>query len=348
MSDRAGFVDALLAAPAGVALLGMLEAEVRDDVHWWEVPTSSDPHAVGAAADAVSARPFGSLLAAAVDAAAMRVGPWISSAADELTKAYRHADARVPIAQAIDDRFGRELHRGFDVEAQEWWTSHRPGDELRITPGFRSLDRVYGAGQVTWDGLWTVSSPPLEVHADLAAAWELDPAPVSRWRLPVNPDARIAEIHRPQDWAALVAAYPAAARPDEGWELPGLNQRPRTLASLVSLPTQRAARTSIRRHVVPDWTRLAADYDGVHLSWAGFLTSEGYITDLGDGDVAMLRYWFSERTHWLTDAFGEPEPVGAPSFDLDPDGGALLGVDVRTDDERRRRDRTILDAQLGR
>ncbi|HEX4981318.1 MAG TPA: hypothetical protein VFV63_06455 [Ilumatobacteraceae bacterium] len=149
MSGRVGFVDALLAAPAGVALLGMLEARVRDGVHWWEVPTDSDPQPVSAAAEAVSARTFGSLLAAAVDAAAFRVGPWIPSAADELVKAYRHADARAPIAQAIDDRFGRELHRGFDVDAQEWWTSHEPGDELRVTPGFRSLDRVYGAGQHT-------------------------------------------------------------------------------------------------------------------------------------------------------------------------------------------------------
>ena len=301
-----------------------------------------------AAADAVTARPFGSLLAAAVDAAAFRVGPWMPSAADELEKAYRNADGRVPIAEAIADRFGRELHRGFDVDAQEWWTSHEPGDERRLTHGVRSLDRVYEAGQHTEDGLWTVTSPPPEVHVDLAGAWELETGPVSRWRLPVDPGARIAEIHRPQDWTALVTAYPAPARPAEGWELPGRNQRPGSLTGLLSLPTQRAARTSMRRHLVPDWERLAAHYDGVHLSWAGFLTSEGYVSDLGDGDVAMLRYWFSERTHWLTDAFGEPEPLGAPSFDLDPDEIAFVGIDPRTDDARRRRDRAILDARLGR
>jgi hypothetical protein len=190
---------------------------------------------------------------------------------------------RVPIAQAIDDRFGRELHRGFDVDAQEWWTSHEPGDELRVLPGLRSLDRVYGAGQHTEDGLWTVSRPPPEVRVDLVGAWELETGPVSRWRLPVKPEARIAEIHRPQDWAVLVAGYPAPARPDEGWELPGQNQRSSTLTGLLSLPTQRAARTSMRRHLVPDWARLAADYDGVHLSWAGFLTSEGYVSDLDGG-----------------------------------------------------------------
>ena len=104
----------------------------------------------------------------------------------------------------------------------------------------------------------------------------------------------------------------------------------------------------MRRHLVPNWACLATDYDGVHLSWAGFLTSEGYVSDLGGGDVAMLRYWFSERTHWLTDAFGEPEPLGVPSFDLDPDEIPFVGVDPRTDDARRQRDRAILDARLGR
>ena len=78
------------------------------------------------------------------------------------------------------------------------------------------------------------------------------------------------------------------------------------------------------------------------------MTSEGFVSDLGRSDVAMLRYWFSERTHWLADAFGEPEPLAAPAFDLDPDDVPFLGVDPRADPERRRRDRAILDTTLGR
>jgi hypothetical protein len=300
------------------------------------------------AAEAVTAATLGWLLAVAVDAAAFRVGPWISSAANELAKGYRLADARTPIAQAIADRFGTELHRGFDANVQEWWISYTPGDSSYWQPCFKSLNQVYGPGQFTKRGLWTVSEPPPEIHADLAGAWELETGPISRWRLPVNPQARIAELHRPQHWASLVTTYPKPAAGGEGWELPGVNQRPTELTGLVSLPTQRAARTSMRRHLVPDWTRLAADYDGVHLSWAGFITSEGYVNDLGDGDVAMLRYWFSERTHWVTDAFGEPEPLGSPSFDLNPDAVAFIGVDPRTDAERREHDQAILDTVLDR
>jgi hypothetical protein len=108
-------------------------------------------------------------------------------------------------------------------------------------------------------------------------------------------------------------------------------------------------RTNIRSHLVPDWRSVAEHYDGVHLTWAGLITSEGCITDLGDGDVAMLRYWFSERTHWLADVFAEPEPASPPFLpdDTVPDGSASTpdpGDMVR----RRQRDRVVLDQLLGR
>jgi hypothetical protein len=347
VADRSRLADALLVAPVGVALLAVLEGEVRDGLPaWpWQVPTDSDPNAVRAAADAVSTRSFGSLLAAAVDAATIRVGPWISGAADTLALAYRHAADRAPIARAIDERFGVDLHAPLAVDAQQWWHSGRD-TSFFTEPRFRAFDQVYGAGQFTWAGLWTVSDPPPEVHADLVSAWELDPDPVSRWHLPVRPGARVLEIHRPQDWTMLVATHPATGRSHPEWELPGLNQHPGELRELTAIPGQHASRTSIHRHLVPDWALVAADYDGVHLSWAGFLTTEGFVSDLGDGDVAMLRYWFSERTHWLTDAFGEPVPLGAPSFD--PTRTSLSVCDVRTDDNRRRHDEAILTAQLGR
>ena len=93
---------------------------------------------------------------------------------------------------------------------------------------------------------------------------------------------------------------------------------------------------------MPDWRRVADAYDGVHLSWAGFITSEGCIVDLGDGDVAMLRYWFSERTHWLRDVFGDPEPLAAP----ETEASDILAVDVTTDASRRRHDELVLQGQL--
>ena len=89
----------------------------------------------------------------------------------------------------------------------------------------------------------------------------------------------------------------------------------------------------MRHRLVPDWAAVAADYDGVHLSWGGFLTAEGYVSDLDGGDVTMLRYWFSERTLWLRDVFGEPVPLDAPHSDI---ADIVLGIDVRNDDVRQR------------
>jgi hypothetical protein len=347
VSDGHGFVDALIAAPVGAALLALAEGEVREDVHWWELPPDSDPDAVRSAATAVRMWSFGWLVTLAVRASYLQVGPWLSTAGSAAASAYRHAEARRPIAEAITATFDAELHRPVDLEAQEWWHSGVGSSGLADQPRFRSFESVYGAGQLTWAGLWTVTAPPPEVQVDLVGAWEMETEPVSRWRLPVRPGARVVEIHRPQDWATLVTDHPAVApAAGEGWELPGPNQRLKELADLLACPQQRAARTTIRRHLVPDWRRVAADHDGVHLSWAGFLTSEGCITDLGDGDVVMLRYWFSERTHWLADVFGTPEPLGAPRFD--PDLTTLTAVDVRADAVRRREDHLVLAGQLGR
>ena len=73
------------------------------------------------------------------------------------------------------------------------------------------------------------------------------------------------------------------------------------------------------------------------------------MSDLGDGDVsrrrlALLRYWFGERTHWVRCVFGEPVPLDAPCSDLDC---VALVVDVRSDVARRDQDRALLQAQRG-
>lgn len=89
---------------------------------------------------------------------------------------------------------------------------------------------------------------------------------------------------------------------------------------------------------------MAKDYDGVNLSWAGFLTSEGYVSDLPDGSVMMLRYWGSERTSWLADAFGTPLPASVLSGCLNN----YLGADLSDDVRRCRADLEVLMALLGR
>lgn len=344
-SADAVFVEALLEAPAGVALLAHAEGEQRDYEPPWASPRDSASDAVERAAERVWAMSFGELLSWAVSAAQHLAGPWSGNAQEELPWCYRLASQRRPIAVAISEHFGRSLQGPTDLDGQQWWESQADGYVAK--PLFRDFSHVYGNGEFAWDGLWTVTDPPREVHDDLISAWDYLSGSTSRWRLPVRTDARVWNIDGPADWVRLVERYPrVATAPHFGWELPGPNQHRRELKQLLSAPHQHAVRVDVGRHVLPDWDAVAHDFDGVHLSWAGFLTTEGYVSDLSDGGVTMLRYWGSERTLWLRDVFGEPTPLDAP--DLSGTYCGIVGVDARHDDSRRNQDLQTLAALLDR
>ncbi len=346
--DETPFVEALLAAPAGVALLARLEAEHRSDVAWFDSPADSDPAVVGQAARSVGTMSFGRMVKLAVEAAESLAGPWTGDAPGPLVGAYRHAAARRPIAEAVDARFAARLRAPVDLEAQQWWHTNHPRQGPFDRGLFRDFGSVYGNGEFTEAGLWTATEPPADAHDALVSAWEMFEGPVSRWRLPLHLGARAWEVHRPGDWVRLVEAYPKrAVKAHAGWELPGPNQPDGGLAAeLLAVPGQHAMRAHVSRHVLPDWAAVSADYDGVHLSWAGFLTTEGYVCDLDAGGVTMPRYWGSERTHWLADVFGDPVPLGAPVLSGSMSGA--LGVDVGVDDARRAHDLDVLTKLLVR
>jgi hypothetical protein len=292
---------------------------------------------------------WGRFIALAVSAAEELAGPWQGDAPEPLVDAYLQVAARQPIALAVAARFGSRLHAPVDPEGQQWWHSDHPREGAFDWVQFRDFEHVYGCGELTWAGLRTVSDPPPDAHDALVGVWEIFPGPVSRWRLPppLGRNVRVWEIRRPADWVRLVEAYPRPVdRPHGGWELPGPNQRQGDVAELLAVPGQHAVRVTVERHLVPDWAAVAADYDGVHLSWAGFLTTEGYVSDAAAGGTTMLRYWHSERTLWLADVFAEPEPLGPPVLSGSMSG--TLGVDVRVDEARREQDRDVITGLLGR
>ncbi len=310
-----GFVDAVLASPLGVSWLAVLEAGGLGDEGWPLTSPVASPSSVSAAVDRIGEVSFGSLMRAAVFAGVIEAGPWMPDAPTKIAAAYRHAEQRASIAEAVAARFGDELHAPLDINLQQWFSDGSPGIEM-VAPLFGRFDDVYGAGEFTFAGLWTASDPPPDAVVEMVGAWEFETGPITRWWLPVRPEARAFEVHRPQDWAALVTAHPRLGEPHPGWELPGINQHLHEIAALLAVPDQRAARGSVRRHLVPDWRSVASQYDGIHLSWAGFITSEGSVVDLGDGDVTMLRYWFSERALWLADVFGQPSSAPDPHINL--------------------------------
>ncbi len=198
---------------------------------------------------------LGELIETAVYTAEIDIGPWISDAPANAAQAYRNAQQRAPIAIAVAEKFGEPLHRPLVGNEQQWWTTNDGTWHTRLSPLFRNFERVYDAGQFTWAGLWTVTDPPDVAHAQLIDAWELYPGPITRWRLPARPDARVFEINRPHDWARLVTEHPRRAACNlEHWELPSPNQDIHSLAGLLGIPSQRAARGTIRTPVQPDET----------------------------------------------------------------------------------------------
>jgi hypothetical protein len=194
----------------------------------------------------------------------------------------------------------------------------------------------------SWEGIWTVSSPPEELADSLVDVWELD-AQTSRWHMTVDDSARVFEVTDPSDWERLVREYPGVGEIRGGWELPSENQG--SVEVLAALPGQRAMRTSTRRFRVPDWNAVAQDWDGVHLTWAGFLLAEGLVIDLGSDDVAMLRGWGSERTFWLNPVLSDPQPLDRPALTGRMNGN--VGIDIRSDFERRAEDFEWLKHRLG-
>ncbi len=348
MAVTEGFVDAMLAAPVGVSLLAALERRLRRGMGFG-VASHSEPDAVHAAAESVASMSFGELVDLAVTVGVIEVGPWIPNAAANAALAYRYAEERAPIAEAIAAHFGEALHAPLNREAQEWWVAAWP-DDRPITPLFEHYEQVYDDGQFTWAGLWTVTSPPPVTHAGLLDAWEVHPAPFTRWHVPALPAARVFEIHRPADWARLVTEHPHDAAPLlDSWALPDFADLPSDLSEILTARGQPSRRAYEWRPLVPDWRSVAKTYDGVHLSWAGFITAEGCIAESSAGYVTMLRYWFSERTHWLSDVFGEPEPAGGLSLPHDTSSdGRFASIDVRVDSQRRDKDAAVLGRLLGR
>ena len=83
------------------------------------------------------------------------------------------------------------------------------------------------------------------------------------------------EITSPADWHELCRAAPRVNRARDG------------LARVSTL--------------VPDWRRLAEDYDGVHLTFAGRLTTP-FVRETSAAGTTMLWSWDAEMTMWLPDA----------------------------------------------
>lgn len=170
--------------------------------------------------------------------------------------------------------------------SQQIWV-HSPGSIPTAQSLQADLRPIHPWASKPRGGFWTsMALPPLP------SVWLLnveDPGVPRRavWRLPVLGAAKVWEIDRPSSWIELCRRYPNDTTQTyrEQWRKWGLRQD---------------------RVVTPNWEQVAQEWDGVHLSMGGLLTTEGVPLVVGNGGT-MLQGWTSEGTLWLRWTFGSPE-----------------------------------------
>jgi len=112
---------------------------------------------------------------------------------------------------------------------------------------------------------------------------------VHQVRLQVSSTARVYEVDSAADWHRLVQGYG-----DWGTH-PGSDENLRDAAGLDNGPA-------------PTWSRVAEDYQGVHLTFAGLLTGL-YVPYATEEVSTALWAWNWESTYWLRSVFTSATPL---------------------------------------
>ena len=120
-------------------------------------------------------------------------------------------------------------------------------------------------------------------------------SPVVCWRLIASESARVYEITSPLDLHELCARYPARG-----------NGRGRYLPLFPVKRITPNADTDERSFLSVDWEAAAKDWDGVHLTLGGLLTSDS-VRIASSAGWSMLMFWDLEQTLWLRWAFDAVE-----------------------------------------
>ncbi|MBE7191438.1 MAG: hypothetical protein INR66_03015 [Gordonia polyisoprenivorans] len=109
------------------------------------------------------------------------------------------------------------------------------------------------------------------------------------WPVRIASHPRVFEIFAPDDWARLVVAHPievTESKRSDWFNTTG----------------------EYRRWFIPDWVSVARDYDAVHLSVIGYLTTAGMTIPInGSDDATLLAGWNPDATWWLNLSFVDIE-----------------------------------------
>jgi hypothetical protein len=180
------------------------------------------------------------------------------------------------LSQAREENNGRDFFSKLtDEEHTRWWV--QPGSD-RIADTTRQL---------------VGSALPVKLfcHDD----WVVDKKNVQIWVAEVPVGTKIYEVHSPSDWVNLVTRFPRE------YPNPTMGEWLRW--------TDRSG-----PWLLPDWKAIAKNYDGVHVSVGGYLSTSYQALPIGD-HFTILSGWHPDSTSWLGDApqiFGDEVVVKDP------------------------------------
>jgi hypothetical protein len=192
------------------------------------------------------------------------------------------------------DRFGRVV----SATGRILFADLDPGGQVHLdragpasTAPTTMRDEGRGLGARPRRALWTSTTLPGTLTPWLwfelwdNALWPGEQ--VHGWQVRPSGTARIYEVHGPEEWVRLCDSYPA----DSPWW--GDN------GSFRSGPW-----------IAPNWDLVAAEFDAIHLSLGGYLTTQLHTgLTCARGPTALV-HWDHESTAWLNHAFDAIDDLG--------------------------------------
>lgn len=208
--------------------------------------------------------------------------------------------------------------------ATDWWSSSADPDELRCTSRFdtdlpASIPKLTGAEEeltswrakeldgeaearatrpddpaAPWGGHWwsipagadlPTTTRPLPSIGSVKLLWEEDSfgqREAMIWAVEPTRAPRVYEIDGPSAWIDLVRHYPLDvtwSRRQDWYRVTGRDGP----------------------WLIPDWEAVSHDWDAVHLTVLGYLTTATRLLEVDAGTATLLAGWDPDQSWWLTD-----------------------------------------------
>jgi hypothetical protein len=288
---------------AGAADAGALLSALADSVAfamYWQEPDQQDRELAEPAAREA-------LRAVAEDVAADPAAAWWWSPADlERQRYVEWIDPGHDHAPALAGAAGQLAGWRRDTLADEDRAAERPADPRAPWSGHwwstPTVSRLPSTTRAA-DGLGAVA---LALTEDFLGFTE-----TRVWPVRVRPGVQVYELTGPADWTELVRRYPlevSRARRHDWFRATG----------------------RVGRWLIPDYAAVAADWDAVHLTVAGYLSTAGVAWPVSrDAATAtVLAGWNPDQTWWLADVLTSDVPGGY--WIADDDGPGWRAVSTQS------------------